>query len=175
MVRTANSYDSTSSCLDDQIVWQEVTRLARTALRDAGAGTNVPRARDRLRAESRSGDAWELRAQPLLHAGDGQPVVVVAVERVAAATPTVAEVRDRFGLSPRQAQVAVLLARRLTTKEIAAALRISRHTARRHVELVLIRLRVHSRTEVAELLMETPAPRRERPNRRRASGGGGDD
>lgn len=162
MVRSAQSPESRASSLDDQLVWQEVTRIARAALRGAAADTDVPpdRLRARHRAESPSGDAWDLRVQPLLHAADGRSVVVVAVERLPADVPGAADIRDRFGLSPRQAQVAVLLADRLSTKEIAARLRISRHTARRHVELVLIRLRVHSRTEVADALREAPPARR---------------
>lgn len=164
MVRSAKSPESWASSLDDQVVWQEVTRIARAALRGAAADTDVPpgQVRRRHRAESPSGDAWDLRIQPLLHAGDGRSVVVVAVERLSTDVPGAADIRDRFGLSPRQAQVAVLLANRLTTKEIATRLRISRHTARRHVELVLIRLRVHSRTEVADALMESPSARHRR-------------
>ena len=162
MVRTAQITEPVMSGLDDQLVWQEVTRIARAALRGAATDTDAPPAhlRGRLHPDADSSDAWNLRAQPLLHAADGRSVVVVAVERVPADEPSAADVRRRFGLSPRQAQVAILLARRLTNKEIAARLRISRHTARRHVELVLIRLRVHSRTEVAEVLLERPAPRR---------------
>jgi DNA-binding CsgD family transcriptional regulator len=39
------------------------------------------------------------------------------------------------------------------TSEIAAALGISAHTARRHSERVLAKLGVHSRREVARLLV----------------------
>jgi DNA-binding CsgD family transcriptional regulator len=59
-----------------------------------------------------------------------------------------AAIRERFGLSARQAEVAVLMARRRTYKEIAHALGIRPNTARRHCEQVLARLGVHSRDEV---------------------------
>ena len=172
---------TTTTTLDDGHVWQEITRVARAALREAQAGEESGPAAARLRAAMPAGETWDIRTQPLLHAGDEHSVVVVAIERVVQAgsgttapapapAPTVAvtpirpaapdaagvdsvdEIRSRFGLSQRQAEVAALLARRLTDKEIAAHLGVSRHTARRHVELTMIRLRVHSRAEVGELL-----------------------
>jgi DNA-binding CsgD family transcriptional regulator len=63
-----------------------------------------------------------------------------------------ASVRDRFGLSARQAEVAMLMASRRTHKEIARALGIRPNTARRHCEQVLARLGVHSRDEVEAML-----------------------
>jgi DNA-binding CsgD family transcriptional regulator len=63
-----------------------------------------------------------------------------------------ASIRARSGLSVRQAEVAVLMARRRTYKEIACALGIQPNTARRHCEQVLTRLGVHSRDEVEALL-----------------------
>lgn len=186
------------SRLDEPGVWQEITRVARAALRDAAEVDSAqPPIRTQIRTLSAGGEVWHVHAQPLLQAGSGQPVMVVAVERVAggfqsmpletmslqampmldlssapqpaptsapapaevqvtppagAIDPRVDEVRNRFGLSQRQAEVATLLARRLSDKEIAARLGISRHTARRHAEIVLMRLCVHSRTEVGEML-----------------------
>ena len=61
-------------------------------------------------------------------------------------------IRERFGLSARQAEVAMLMATRRTHKEIARALGIRPNTARRHCEQVLARLGVHSRDEVERLL-----------------------
>ena len=145
--------------LDEPAVWQEITRVARAALRDAPADDDQPLpVRTRVRSESADAQAWEVRAQPLLQGSHGLPVVVVAIERAVPAAernPEVESIRERFGISPRQAEVAALLARRLTDKEIAARLGVSRHTARRHVELVMIRLRVHSRAEVGDLLNGT--------------------
>jgi DNA-binding CsgD family transcriptional regulator len=143
-----------ATTLDEPFVWQEITRVARAALREsAGTESGATAVRGRIGTDD-SLDGWEVRAQPLLQAVSGQPVVVVAIERVRAATPSaeIDELRDRYSLSPRQAEVAAMLARRLTDKEIAQRLGISRHTARRHVELVMIRLRVHSRAEIGDLL-----------------------
>lgn len=71
-----------------------------------------------------------------------------------------------LGLTPRQAEVAVLLAARRTNREIAAALSISVHTARHHVEAVLERLGV-ARGVVADILADSKAARRESSGRAR--------
>jgi DNA-binding CsgD family transcriptional regulator len=60
-------------------------------------------------------------------------------------TPSVEE----FGLTPRQWDVARLLARGISNADIAATLGISPHTARRHTERVLRKLEVNSRAQVA--------------------------
>ena len=57
-----------------------------------------------------------------------------------------------FGLTPRQAEVAVLLAQGMGNRAIASSLGISPHTGRRHTEQVLARLGVSSRARVACLL-----------------------
>ena len=59
---------------------------------------------------------------------------------------------ERFELTPRQANVARLVADGLTNEEIAKALGISRFTARNHVEQVLAKLDVPSRARVAALV-----------------------
>lgn len=156
--------------LDEHTLWQEITRIARTALRESD-----PEARDggsqgaRFSAQAASGEVFEVRAQPLLHAADGPPIVLVAIRPTTERLPDLEEVRERFGLSLRQGQVALLLARRLSTKEIADELGISRHTARRHVEIAMMRLRVHSRTDIADVLRRPPAP----DGQRRAAGAAG--
>jgi DNA-binding CsgD family transcriptional regulator/PAS domain-containing protein len=76
---------------------------------------------------------------------------LVSLERTGAtaALPDAAAVAGRFGLTPREVEVARALGQRLTNDELARALGISRHTARRHTERVLEKLGVHSRNEVA--------------------------
>lgn len=59
--------------------------------------------------------------------------------------PPVAALQHRFGLTPQQARVARMLARRRTNKEIADALCISVHTARHHVQHTLEKLEVPRR------------------------------
>jgi DNA-binding CsgD family transcriptional regulator len=53
-----------------------------------------------------------------------------------------------FGLTRREAQIARLLARRATNREIAEQLDLSPHTVRHHVESIFAKLGVHSRRAV---------------------------
>jgi DNA-binding CsgD family transcriptional regulator len=99
-------------------------------------------------------DAFRVRGSLL---ADGvlvtQPVAAITVEAlgdVPLPDPTV--LRELFGLTAREADVALLLARRRRNAEIAEALFISPHTARHHVERVLEKLGVNSRDGVRERL-----------------------
>jgi DNA-binding response OmpR family regulator len=67
----------------------------------------------------------------------------------------------RFGLTAQQARVARMLAEGLSNPEIAAALDISRFTARNHAREVLAKLGVPARARVAAALSAAlePAPR----------------
>jgi DNA-binding CsgD family transcriptional regulator len=56
---------------------------------------------------------------------------------------------EEFGLTARQLDVVRLLAQGLSNADIAEALGISPHTARRHTEHVLRKLGLHSRSRVA--------------------------
>ena len=80
--------------------------------------------------------------------------VLVTMEPYEAAPLSAEALRARFGLTRQQARVALLLAERKTTAEIAEALAISPHTARRHTEAVMEKLGVHRKTEVAPRLRE---------------------
>ena len=61
------------------------------------------------------------------------------------------EIRARYGLTPRQLEVARLLAEGLTNGEIAETLGTSYYTARNHAEQVLRRLGVASRAAVGTM------------------------
>lgn len=80
-------------------------------------------------------------------------VTLVAVAVAGLPFPDAGNLRERYGLSPREADVAVLLARGLSDRDIAAKLVISWHTARRHSERVLRKLGLASRAEVALTLL----------------------
>jgi DNA-binding NarL/FixJ family response regulator len=70
---------------------------------------------------------------------------------------------SRFGLTAQQVRVARMLAEGLSNPEIAAALDISRFTARNHAREVLAKLGVPARARVAAALRAAfePAPRTE--------------
>lgn len=97
--------------------------------------------------------AYELHAVRL---GEGvfalRPAVMVTVAAGPLPLPDRSTLQDRFGLTRRQSEVALLLARRLTDPEIAERLCISPHTARSHSEAVLGKLGLSDRREVGATL-----------------------
>ena len=68
-----------------------------------------------------------------------------------------ARLQRRFHLTNREAEVAELLQARYSNIEIAEELGISRHTARHHVQSVLLKLGVHSRVEARKVMKGRPA------------------
>jgi DNA-binding CsgD family transcriptional regulator len=78
----------------------------------------------------------------------GSRVIIAIVDTAAAPPLSILYVRDRFSLTDREAQVAMLLAQRRTNKEIALELGITRFTAERHTEKILSKLGVTSRRHV---------------------------
>ncbi len=66
------------------------------------------------------------------------------------------EVQAAAGLTPREAEVARLMADRLSHVEIAEQLRIRPNTARRHSERVLLKLGINRRQDVAKALGRIP-------------------
>lgn len=80
------------------------------------------------------------------------PVILITAEPADAGWPSTAELTQRFGLTPRQGEVALLLSRRLSNREIAKSLTISPHTALRHTEAVMAKLNVRDRRLVADRL-----------------------
>lgn len=80
--------------------------------------------------------------------------VVVALERVGERMPSVRDLRERFSLTRKQAEVALLLAEGRSNSKIAETLLISPHTARHHTEDVLLKLGVHSRAEVGSRIRQ---------------------
>jgi DNA-binding CsgD family transcriptional regulator len=92
------------------------------------------------------------RAAELPGLMDGRAVVVVFIEASERKLPTVEQLGSEFGLTPREAQVALLLADRRSNKEIANVLEVTSHTASRHTEKILCKLGIGSRKYVRETL-----------------------
>jgi DNA-binding CsgD family transcriptional regulator len=103
--------------------------------------------RHRMRAVPASGDLTWLLVETLV-AKDGRPADVEAAELLRAA----------HHLTPREAEVAGLLARGVSPRGIAAELGLSVHTARRHVESIQGKLGVHSGVQAAVALLGVLAP-----------------
>ena len=121
-------------------------RLARAFFGPAPVATAVLRTRR---------GRYRLTASEVTDGAESFVVILVEADRPRAAPAEV--VAHRYGLTPRQAEVAVLLAERATNKEIAAALAVSVHTARHHVEAVLDRLGVR-RADVATAVQAGALP-----------------
>ena len=81
-------------------------------------------------------------------------VVVVAVEPLTPALPPAVELQERYGLTPREAEVGLLLARGLSNAAIARRLRISAHTVRHHAERIFGKLRIRSRKALGLRLID---------------------
>ena len=143
---------------------RDLRALRRSAAAAAGAlrptlAVITPLARYTLRATYAPAVLWGV---------EGAVQVSLAVEATApttlvapAAGATGAALRDvlpaaalqALGLTSREAEVAQLLARRLSNAELAAALGVSAHTARHHTERVMQKLGVRKRSEVAATLL----------------------
>jgi DNA-binding CsgD family transcriptional regulator len=83
--------------------------------------------------------------------GDHAPIMVTVVQPNAE-WPSTDVLREKFALTQREAQVALLLATRRSNTEIADLLSVSPHTARHHTESVLTKIGVHTRLDVAKAL-----------------------
>ena len=74
-------------------------------------------------------------------------------DRVDGTTPTPStKLARKYHLTPREVEVAMLLAGGAPNSAIARALSISEHTARHHTRHVLVKLGLHSRARAAALI-----------------------
>jgi DNA-binding NarL/FixJ family response regulator len=99
-----------------------------------------------MRARGSSGRWFRLHAAPL---GDHQVAVVV---EPAGPGDLVSIVLESYGLTQRESEVVPLLARGLSTKEIAAEMCISRHTVNDHIKTIFSKCSVTSRGELVARL-----------------------
>jgi DNA-binding CsgD family transcriptional regulator len=86
------------------------------------------------------------------HSSPDSVKAVVLVERIERKPMDARELGVRFSLTRREIEAAQLLRRGLSSRQIAHELGISVNTARRHIERVLLKLDVHSRTAAAAKL-----------------------
>jgi DNA-binding CsgD family transcriptional regulator len=101
------------------------------------------------------GGRYELRATfvQAAHVSQG-PLILVAVTPPAGMTPSGTELQARFHLTPREAEVTLLLVQGARDRTIARALGIRPSTARHHVEHVLMKLGIQARAAVAARVRE---------------------
>lgn len=84
---------------------------------------------------------------------DREWAALVRLQPLLAPLPSPGTIERRLGLTPRQSEVALHIARGRTSAEIAELLGISVHTVRRHTEAILSRLDVPSRAAVGTRIL----------------------
>jgi DNA-binding CsgD family transcriptional regulator len=77
---------------------------------------------------------------------------IALVDRVDSHRIDIKELAARFSLTQREIESALLLKNGLSSRQIALRLGISVNTARRHIESILLKLDVHTRTAAAAKL-----------------------
>lgn len=131
-------------------------RLARpAATRSGGNASDVVAIGRAVAREVRTG-AGRYRLRATLTAPEllgGASAVLVSLERVGAVPPSAGALQARFGLTPAQARVALLLAEGRPHADVAAALGVTVHTARRHAEAVYSKLGVRTAAAVAAAVL----------------------
>jgi DNA-binding CsgD family transcriptional regulator len=131
--------------------WVAFQAHARERLASAGRVVRPARVRMPL-----ADGTWLLvQADPLTGATETRTALTL---RPAGRTELLALQLAVHGLTPREAQVAEALVDGRTSTEIADALQLSRHTVRDHTKVVYAKTRVHSRTELAALLLTGVRP-----------------
>jgi DNA-binding CsgD family transcriptional regulator len=100
-----------------------------------------------LRARGTSGRWYRVHASRL--GSDGRVAVVIEAARPSDLVPILLE---SYGLTPRESEIVPLLARGLSTKDVAAELCISRHTVNDHMKLIFAKCGVSSRGELVAKL-----------------------
>jgi DNA-binding NarL/FixJ family response regulator len=122
-----------------------VVALARAVA--AGVERGVARAR----LQSRDGRWLVVHAFPLrgARAAEGRTAVVIEPAKASEVAPIILEA---FDLSSREQQITRLIARGLSTSQIAQQLFLSQHTVRDYVKSVFSKVGVSSRGELAARL-----------------------
>jgi DNA-binding CsgD family transcriptional regulator len=136
----------------------EMDRIARalTSLVSEASLRNICGSVEGVAREIRTGTArYRLRGTlisgELLGPGG---VFMVCVERLTPEQPSSDALRERFRLTKKETEVALLMASGKTDAEIATALCISVHTARHHSEQVRIKLDIRTRAQVGPRILE---------------------
>jgi DNA-binding NarL/FixJ family response regulator len=82
-------------------------------------------------------------------AGHSDGGVLIRVQRRSVALPSQKSLCVRYGLTPRESEVALHLARGASNREVARRLHVSPSTVRTHVEHIFEKLGIHSRKALA--------------------------
>jgi len=135
------------------VLTREMRTVSRAAMKQNGAKPAE------VEVSTKAGK-YRMRATLLLQKIDEirNRTVLVTIERAGATLPSRESLMERFKMTGREADVALLLARGSRNTAIAGELHISPHTARHHTESVLAKLSVRSRAEVARAIVDGLGP-----------------
>ena len=158
VMRRILAQDHERNALLDQIRGVARAALERRAKGGEPGGRTHRQADGTRREVATSQAAYRLRGNLVGRNALGHgTAVLVSLDRVAFQVPAPDSLRTRYGLTPRELQVASLLMHRLTNAEIARMLGISTHTARHHTESVLAKFGVRSREALRRAITEIPS------------------
>ncbi len=132
---------------ESELIADNATDLAGVVSRTKSSGPFVPA----IRTVATTTGRYELKAS-LLPPGliNADATVLVMVSRsVAAGLPSADVLRERYGITRRESEIALLLAQGLSNDQIADTLFVSPHTARRHTANLFEKLGVHTRKALA--------------------------
>jgi DNA-binding CsgD family transcriptional regulator len=133
-----------------------VIQAVAARVREAGGSLEVPELPARARAFTRSG-RWLLLHGTRLSGGDGRTAVII---QPAPSHEIASLIVQAYGLSDREREVTELCAQGLSTKEIAAALRISPYTVQDHLKAIFEKTGSRSRAElVGKIFLDQYVPR----------------
>jgi DNA-binding CsgD family transcriptional regulator len=87
--------------------------------------------------------------------GDAKPSLLVMLERKSDGRTAVAALAHRFSLTAREEQTVQLLVEGLTSKEIAARMKISPNTVKGFIRLIMVKMNVFTRSAIIGKILET--------------------
>jgi DNA-binding CsgD family transcriptional regulator len=97
---------------------------------------------------------YSCRVVPLKASADDRDHLVVLLERRSDNRVVVERTANHFKLTPRERQVVQLLMEGLTTKEIAARLKITSNTVKAFLRVVMVRMGVSTRSGIVGKFLE---------------------
>jgi DNA-binding CsgD family transcriptional regulator/PAS domain-containing protein len=138
-----------------RLAWSMAAAAQRTIAQATSQNTQTAEALREVRADGRVYRLRGMLASGWMPGGEAGVLVTAAFELVNPLTDI--ELRTRYGLSAREIEVARLVASGLSNNEVAEKLGVSYFTARNHVERLLAKLGVGSRSRVGAVLRNEAA------------------
>ena len=125
----------------------EVTRQVRSIFRFSALAGVPPETRRRYSHIQTRIARYRVAAHFFDASSAGMTKAIAFVNRIESKPLDARLLDSHYSLTKRQIEIALLLRRGLSTADIAHDLRVSIHTARRHIEQVMLKLDVHTRAE----------------------------